>query len=221
MTSAAGSSLGPASLALALLLAACAAGRSVELPDAGTLRLTTPQTSLAVTVPAAVQGRTRYIGNGVHRFGDPDATPQTTFGSVSAEPANPGVLGSFKARFAGCSDTDLLAAYLAAVAPAEQAAASSPGNRPRAYGPTSGARPEHAALGIACAERRVTTENRTVPGQPRRLYLTHTLAYTCIDPRSRTPVELTWSERYRAGTNRLSATFETHARSFFASLRFP
>lgn len=220
MTSAAGASLGPASLALALLLAACAAGRSVELPDAGTLRLTTPQTSLAVTVPAAVQGRTRYIGNGVHRFGDPDATPQTTFGSVSAEPANPGVLGGLKARLAGGSDADLLAAYLAGVAAAEPVAAERSGSRPRAHARTSGARPEHAVRGIACVERRVTTENRTVPGQPRRLYLTHTLAYTCIDPRSRTPVELTWSERYRAGTNRLPATFETDARAFFASLRF-
>jgi hypothetical protein len=205
--------------AAALLLAACTTGTSVELPDRGTVRLTTQATSLAVDVPPAIDGRIRYAGNGLYRFGDPDATPYAQAGSISAEITNPAILDAFKARLAGATDAQILDAYLTAIGPLDKASPGRPTNRLRDYA-TGDPRPEHTALGIACAERRLRAEDRNVQGQPRRLYLYNALIYTCIDPKSRLPVELTWSERHRAGTHRLSPTFETDAQTFFASLRF-
>lgn len=206
--------------ALCLLLAACMPGERVAVPADGELRLTTPQTSLAVTVPPDVRDSVRYLGNGVYYFGSGEGAKHTVVGSVTREVVDHRRSADFRAATAGQTDAAILDGYLLEMMPMERASPGRPTNRRVSYEMRGDGQPVHLALGLDCNERGLVAEDRDVPGEGGALFFYHAVYYTCIDPRTRFPVELLWSERYRAGTDQLSDSFERDAEQFFSSLRF-
>ena len=60
-------------------------GERVAVPADGELRLTTAQTSLAVTVPPAVRDSVRYLGNGIYYFGSGEGAKHTIVGSATGK----------------------------------------------------------------------------------------------------------------------------------------
>jgi hypothetical protein len=206
--------------ALCLLLAACMPGERVAVPADGELRLTTAQTSLAVTVPPAVRDSVRYLGNGVYYFGSGEGAEHTIVGSVTGEVVAPARLADFRAAAAGQTDAAILDGYLLEMMPMERASPGRPTNRLVTYEMRGDGQPVHLAQGLACNERGLVAEDRDVPGEGGALFHYHAVYYTCIDPRTRFPVELLWSERYRAAADQLSDSFESDATRFFSSLRF-
>jgi hypothetical protein len=206
--------------AIFLLLAACMPGERVAVPADGELRLTTPQTSLAVTVPPEVRGSVRYLGSGVYYFGSGEGAAHTIVGSVSGEIVNHSHLADFRTATAGQTDAEILDGYLEEMLPMERASPGRPTNRLVSYEMRGDGQPAHLALGLTCNERGLVAEDRDVPGEGGAVFFYHAVYYTCIDPRTRFPVELLWSERYRAATDQLSDRFESDAARFFSSLRF-
>lgn len=206
--------------ALCLLLVACMPGERVAVPSDGVLRLTTPQTSLAVTVPPEVRDSARYLGNGVYYFGSGEGSTHTVVGSVTGEVVDQSRLADFRAAAAGQTDAEILGGYLEEMMPMERANPGRPTNRLVTYEMRGDGQPVHLAQGLACNERGLVAEDRDVPGEGGTLFLYHAVYYTCIDPRTKIPVELLWSERYRAANDQLSDGFERDAEHFFSSLRF-
>ncbi len=59
-----------------------------------------------------------------------------------------------------------------------------------------------------------------MPGQGGRPFVYHASYYTCIDPNTRAPVELGWSERLPDAPDRPQPRFAAERDAFFDSLRF-
>lgn len=199
-----------------LVLAACAPGQHVVVPEDGVLHGPPPRANTSINVPASMRDEVRLMPGGIYFFANKRSPLHTVVGQFY-----PYVIDSvLRARLAKLSDQGILVDYLAWVEPVERANPGRPGNILRSYEHIGGALPPHAARGLACNERAYVAEDRQVPGHSGEPFLMHVLLYTCIDPHDRSPVEVGWSERYPAGKDQLSAGFEDEAHALFESLRF-
>jgi hypothetical protein len=74
--------------------------------------------------------------------------------------------------------------------------------------------------GAVCEEYGYETIDRRVPGQSGKPFRMVLAGYVCIDPMTRRPVQIVYSERYLETAERLRPAFEGEKDAFFDSLRF-
>jgi hypothetical protein len=120
----------------------------------------------------------------------------------------------------GMSNEERLRVYVDDVEMVERAVPGRQGAVLRSWEHLGAALPPHAALGIACEQHLFVSEDRQVPGAIGQAFVYHQRTYSCIDPRSGFPVELSYSERFPEATVTLRPEFTSDAESFFSSLRF-
>lgn len=209
-----------AAVAGLLLLAACAPGRPVAVPEDGVLRVSTPQTRLAVAIPEAQHDTARLLPDGTYMFGKEMGPTHTLLATVSATVVEPSMWPAFQVRNAGATEAEMLEDYLQEMEPLERASPGRPSNTLLSFTKVGGARAQLAAQGIACNERALVALDHDVPGQGGRSFVYYASYYTCIDPTTHAPVELGWSERLPDAPERPQPRFAGERDAFFDSLRF-
>jgi hypothetical protein len=120
----------------------------------------------------------------------------------------------------GLTNDERLRVYVDDLEMSERAAPGRQGAVLRSWEHVGDAQPPHAASGIACEKHLFVGEDRQVPGAIGQAYIYHQMTYSCIDPRSGFPVELSYSERYQEATATLRPQFTREADDYFSSLRF-
>jgi hypothetical protein len=210
--------IGPGPILLTVLvLASCAsAGRPLpttagEPVEFGTFAVTLPQgvdwTATDISDPA--QGR-------VGLFAAEFAPTHTLLAAVLPDIVPPPTQAEYGAKMAARSDAerlDLSLKNIEADAPTAEPGIVENFRRIPADRPPQ-------QQGATCEEYAYETLDRRVPshpGQPFRMVL-H--GYACINPMTRRPVQLVYSERYLETVEQLRPGFEQEKDSFFDSLRF-
>lgn len=213
---------------LLLGLAACAPGDGGVPPGVyrvdGVLHVETPQSSFTVEIPPDmidVAGGDHHLVQGQRLVFRREVGDWHTYvASVAVQTIAPEDWREIQAALAAESEAAIIARLADRLESGERASPGRSGNVLLHYRRPGGARLPHAALGLTCAERAFIAEDRQVPGQGDRLFHLYFRDYTCLDPLSRWPVDLTWSERFPADRHRLPATLAADATAFFESLRF-
>ncbi len=213
---------------LLLGLAACGPGDGGVPPGVfmvnGVLHVETPQSSFTVHIPPDmidVTGGNHRLVPGQQLIFRREAEEWHTYvASVAAQTIAPEDWREIQAALAAESEAVVIARLADRLESGERASPGRSGNVLLHYRRPGGARLPHAALGLTCAERAFIAEDRQVPGQGDRLFHLYFRGYTCLDPLTRWPIDLTWSERFPADRYRLPPTLAADATAFFESLRF-
>jgi hypothetical protein len=195
-------------------------GRPVSVADDGVLEVATPQTRFSAVVPAALRDEGVLLPDGSYVFVRSASPLHTVSVLVNGTVVDPGRWPDFRSQMAGSTEAVVLADYLTAVEPLERASPGRPTNTLLSFERVGGARPPQAARNLACSERALVALDHEVPGQAGRPFVYHARYYTCVDPHTRAPVELAWSERLPEDPDGTAPGFMAEADAFFDSLRF-
>lgn len=202
---------------LALAVTACAS-ISVEPPPAdGVVVVRAKEGSIRAVAPPVARGKLYRPGDQFVMLGGESEPGHTVLATMAGGIQNE---AGWLSTTSGLTNDERLRVYVDDLETSERAAPSRPGAILRSWEHVGDALPPHAASGIACEEHLFVSEDRQVPGEIGQAYIYHQITYSCIDPRSGFPVELSYSERYKEATAALRSEFTAEAESYFSSLVF-
>lgn len=207
---------GPLFLAVLALASCASAGRPIPITPGEPVEFGT----FAFTLPPGVHwdgGEVRDPTRGrMALFGHEFAPTHTLLAAALPDIVPPGMQAEYGAKMSGRSDAERLELALKGIE--ADAPLAEPGVIEN-FRRIPSDRPAQRQ-GAVCEGYGYETIDHRVPGhrgEPFRMVL-H--GYVCIDPMTRRPIQIVYSERYLETTEQLRPEFEQEKEAFFNSLRF-
>ena len=207
---------GPALLAVLILASCAAAGRPIPITPGEPVELGT----FAFTLPPNVDWEGGELGDPregrMALFGREFTSTHTLLAAALPDLVPPRLQAEYGAKMAGRSDPERLELALKGIE--ADAPTAEPGvvENFRCFASDRPAQRQ----GASCDEYGYETIDRRVPGYPGEPVRMVLRGYVCIDPMTRRPIQIAYSERYLETAEQLRPAFEQEKGSFFNSLRF-